>query len=277
MMKTLLEIIPEDIEPSQSSLLLEISGEELSITIKNDQESRFDAAAIYQFEHGIPYKNFAKALDSTLQKHHVLKREFKEVKVVYSYPECVLMPLELFNPENHRDMLSMVCGDMDQHTSVLTDPASDNENYTLYRIPSEIEKILQSNYPNHHHQHLYSSLLQVLPPKEDALYAFFSSQRIRVKLNLNGSTQLINTFEFVTPTDAAYILLYICQQYEIPNLPIEIGGLIEKDSMLYKELYKYFHDIRFSSLPKSCRASEAISQIPAHYFSPIFAVHACES
>jgi hypothetical protein len=57
---------------------------------------------------------------------------------------------------------------------------------------------------------------------------------------------------------------------------VAVSGLIEKDSVLYKEIYKYFETIDFASLPAAYTYVEGITRQPPHYFSHIFAIDSCE-
>ena len=104
--------------------------------------------------------------------------------------------------------------------------------------------------------HQYSVLLKQPSSKEDKLNIIFYPQRIVLKLNKKGRTELINSFCYDTAEDVSYILLNTCKQFDVENIPVEVSGLIEKDSALYKEIYKYFETINFASLPAEFNYAE---------------------
>ena len=97
-----------------------------------------------------------------------------------------------------------------------------------------------------------------------------------VSLIKDGKHQLINSFNYRTAEDVTYTLLNICQQFEVENIDLEISGLLEKNSALYKEIYKYFQTIDLIFLPENKNYNEEITQHPSHYFSHIFALDSCE-
>jgi len=92
----------------------------------------------------------------------------------------------------------------------------------------------------------------------------------------DGKHQLINSFNYRTEQEVTYILLNICNQFDIENIDVEISGLLEKSSALYKEIYKYFDTIGLTPLPENKNYIKEITEHPAHYFSHIFALDLCE-
>jgi hypothetical protein len=97
-----------------------------------------------------------------------------------------------------------------------------------------------------------------------------------VRLVKNGTTQLINTFNYQTAEDVSYTLLNICQQFDVPNIALTISGLLERKSALFKEIYKYFETIEMAPLPDCQEYHEEILAYPSHYFSHNFAIDPCE-
>ena len=94
-------------------------------------------------------------------------------------------------------------------------------------------------------------------------------------LNKNGSLLFINTFSYNTNEDVLYILLNTCQQFEAENIAVEISGMIEINSILAEEIYKYFSSVSFAKLPAGCNFSEEIQRLPSHYFSYLFETDVC--
>ncbi len=110
----------------------------------------------------------------------------------------------------------------------------------------------------------------------DRLLVIFYSQKVVVDLIKDGKHQLINTYSYTAPQDVSYILLAICQQADIKNIHLVISGLIEDNSALYKEIYKYFDNIELSRFREGYQYAEGITTLPSHYFSYIFDLDLCE-
>ena len=82
---------------------------------------------------------------------------------------------------------------------------------------------------------------------------------------------------YTAPDDVLYYLLKCCQQlnFSQQTMKVFLSGLIEKDSALYRELYKYFINLEFESLAREIKLTEALTIHPEHYYSSISKLAAC--
>jgi predicted metal-dependent RNase len=108
------------------------------------------------------------------------------------------------------------------------------------------------------------------------LCIIFYVHKIVVTLIKDGKYQLVNSFCYSKAEDVTYILLDICQQFQLKDVALEISGLIEANSPLYTQIHKYFQSIVLSPFPENRNCTEEITQHPSHYFSHIFALDLCE-
>jgi hypothetical protein len=148
--------------------------------------------------------------------------------------------------------------------------------YNCYRIPTAIYEIMQSQFPHAESMHQYSLLLKEPARLEDKLCIIFYTRKIIVSLMKDEKYQLINSYNYHSPEDVGYILLNLCRQFDIQNIRLEVSGLLEENSALYKELYKFFTDINFKILSETTVVSEEIAKYPSHYFSYLFEIDSCE-
>src|SRR5258708_7843232 len=275
-MKALFEILPGGVDAAKCILVCEISNENFSYAIKNEEQNLYVAMAVFQFEKGTDHNDYGNILQDVIQTQSLLSGNFKKVCIMYSFAESVLIPFSLYSSLENENVLNLVHGDLQNNTSVLTDLITESGVYNAYRISSPILKVFKSNFPDAENIHQYSVLLKQPHSKEDKLNIIFYPQRIVLKLDKKGRAEFINSFHYDTAEDVSYILLNTCNQFDIENIPVEVSGLIEKDSALHKEIYKYFETIDFASLPAAFTYAEGITQQPRHYFSHIFAIDSCE-
>jgi hypothetical protein len=89
--------------------------------------------------------------------------------------------------------------------------------------------------------------------------------------------QVIQNFQYKVPEDAAYHLLNVCERFEVKanDTVLHLNGMIDPDSNLYNELYKYFLQTAFGTLPEIFTYNEEIKKYPEHYFSHLFELAAC--
>ena len=85
---------------------------------------------------------------------------------------------------------------------------------------------------------------------------------------------LVQTFSFQTPLDVVYVLLKISAEMDLnqEETPVILSGFIEKKSDIYKELYNYFIDLRFLTLPAH---SLPENQHPSHFFASLYNLATC--
>lgn len=269
-MKALFEILPENVDANNCKLLCEINNDFFSFTIKNEENNLFEALGVFEFEKGS--ENKAHDLQELIQSKHLLQGKFARVIIMHSFPESVLIPFTLYSSLENENVLNLVHGDLHGYSTIYTDLITESGFYNAYRVPDKISKVIEEKFENAENNHQYSVLLKQTISVKDTLQIIFYPGRMLVRVFNNGQNKLLNSFCFHTPEDVSYTLLNICKQYDLKNIPLEIGGMIEKDSSLFIEMYKYFDTIHFSLLPGNRNFSEEILKLPAHYFSHIFAI-----
>jgi len=275
-MRTVFEILPASFDAKSCTLICEVSNEGFAFCIKDDINNSFLGLAIYNYDKTKPLVGLPIDLQIVFhEKKEILSQNFNKVFVVYSLPQSVLIPFSIYNSDRNTTIMNLMHGDLHLNEIVLTDLITEQSIYNCYRIPVALYEVLQEHYPNADSSHQYSLLLKKPVEETDKLSVIFYGQKLIVSLKKNGKLQLINSYKYNTPEDASYVLLNICHQTGNENIGLEISGLIEEDSSLYKELYKFFTDIEFAKLPDGFSYSEEIKNYPSHYFSYIFAIDSC--
>lgn len=275
-MNPIFEILPLSTFDAENCVLLcEVSNEGFSYCIKDEVANHALGLAIYHFEKKKPPVGFPIDLQVIFHQKEILSQKYKKVLISYSFPQSALIPFPLYNKEKNPTLMNMLHGDLYSNEMILTDVISGQSIYNCYRIPVSIFEVMQNQYQNAESTHQYSILLKNPIPENDKLSIIFYTQKMVVSLITNGKHQLINSFNYHTPEDASYILLNICHQFEIKSITLEISGLLEENSSLYKEIYKFFTEIEFTKLPAGMNYSEEITRYPPHYFSSIFTIDSC--
>ena len=271
-MKTLFEIMPGDLEPGSCNLTCELAGDLFCFTLENEEQHLFSGVALYQFEQEDP--DPVAALEALLERQPLLKNRFARTCIVFSGPESVLIPFSLYSSLENSNVLNLVHGDLTNNDLVQTDLVSEAGVYNAYRIPRQLDVFLAKNFPGAEKTHLYSSLLKGQQP-ENILLVILYPERFTVLLRAENRTRLIQTYTYAGVTDVSYTLLNLSRTFGVPDIPVTISGLVDRDSALYKEIYQYFTSVTLAALPDHYQYSDAIREHPAHYFSHVFALASC--
>ena len=70
-------------------------------------------------------------------------------------------------------------------------------------------------------------------------------------------------------------MLNVCNQFNAKHVNVQLCGMIEKDSALFREIEKYFLTITFPDLPEELSYADEIKEFPTHFFSHLFAFALC--
>ncbi len=268
-MKPVFEILPDNINAGNCDLVCEVSNEGFSYLVRDLETNTFIALAVYHFTNIIPGNHFP-IFQKIFEDTSLLSENFMNVNIIYSFPESVLVPFSMYNSKNNAEVLNMIHGDFTENDVIVTDVLLDHKVYNCYRMPSEIIRETGNRFPRGKGLHQYSLLIKNISADGSKLSVIFYPHKIVVTLSKDGKVLLINSFSYKAAEDVSYILLNVCRQFEIESIPLEVSGLIEKDSSLFKEIYKYFDPVTFTPLPAEINFSEEINQYPPHYFSHFF-------
>lgn len=275
-MRTVFEILPTTLDEEKCTLLCEVNNEGFSYVIKENDNQFCTGLGIYHYDKTKPPVGLPIDLQILFHQKDIFAMKFKRVKIVYSFPQSVLIPFSMYNSEKTSTVMNMMHGDLHSNETLLSDVIPSQYYYNSYRIPAALYEVVQKQFPMAVSMHQYTLLLKSSSEQTEKLSVIFYTQKIIVCLFWNGKYQLVNSFNYYSSEDVSYTLLNICHQFNIKNIHLEISGLIEENSALYKEIYKFFNDIQFASLPAANNYSEEIIKYPAHYFSNIFAIDSCE-
>lgn len=275
-MNTVFEILPSAYEPENCSLICEVSNEGFSYCIKDEEANNFLGLAVYHYDSAKPAVGFPISLQVLFHQKAIFSKKFKKVCVTYSFPQSVLIPFSMFNREKNQTLMNMMFGDVDGNDIILSDVISDQSLYNTYRLSAATVEMVKNQFPNASISHQYSLILKKALNGNDQLSVIFYTQKVVVHLVKEGKHQLMNSYNFTAEKDISYILLNICKQFEIKKIHLVLCGLIEENSALYKEIYKYFDDMEFPGFREGYQYSEGITSFPSHYFSHIFDADSCE-
>ncbi|MEO6730575.1 MAG: DUF3822 family protein [Ferruginibacter sp.] len=267
-------IQPANINTSNAELFLEINSQGLSYTILD--KNVFVALASYHFDTAISDEVAAGNIHKIMAAQPVLKQKFNKVHIIYGYTASMLIPEAYMDEKNSTAMLELVYGEASERV-VRTDFVDEHAIYNVYGVPAEIEQVLNRYFGSAKHTHVFSLLPAVFKGNENYMYCIFGKGQLKVLLVKEGKLQLMQSVTYKTPDDIVYHLLNLYKNFEIamPAITIYLSGMIDPDSALYTEVYKYFLQLEFQPLPEQYQYPDEINQYPAHYFSHLFAIAAC--
>lgn len=258
-------------------ILLVLAGRQGISLIQLDTDTgTFISVQVYHFAKQLTDSNIAEEMSNILSAENLLQQYLKKIYITWCFDENILIPTAYFDAGNAKAMLDLVYGDASQAV-VQNEIVLAQDIRLVYRIPVAVKNIVNNWFPFSIQSHQSSLLINIEKEKKDLLYCNFYPNSFTVLLRKHGQLQAIQNFEFATPEDAVYHLLNVCRSFEADatSILLTLSGMIDANSNLYNELYKYFLNIEFASLPANFSYIAEINNYPKHYFSNLFATALC--
>lgn len=267
------------VTPDNCQLLIEISGQAFNYILYTRTPDQLYLLRQYRI-YTSGDKTNRDILEEIIAGDSVLQKYASQAAIVYNFPESTIFPAELYSKEVKDPAISLLYGSID-HQYVFEEAVKEKEMYNVYLITRDLHSLLQDKFKGSQYWHLYSLLLQWPTSEEkevpNATRIVFYNDKFIAAVYRQGALQLIQTFAYQTPEDAAYYLLLICKQLRISQheMTLFISGLIDSQSALYTELLKYFDVVHYESLPATYGTNGLLDEYPSHYFSPLLKMSLC--
>jgi hypothetical protein len=212
------------------------------------------------------------------EEQEALRKNYHQSVIGYDIPGSVFIPAAYYNEADAGLHLEMLYG-ADEHPEVISDILTGYNLCNVYRLPENL-KAAARKFTHGRQLHLYSVLLKNFSVSaKEVVLADFKTDEFTVVVSGKSKLMLAQTWSYSSPEDVLYYLLKICRQFGLSQqeTTVVLSGLIEKDSAVYRELYKYFVCLEFDILHGHVKLADALAEYPAHYFSTLSKLGACVS
>lgn len=250
----------------QPVLLMRAGERHFAAAITDQATGELHQLVYYYEEEGLQAEQVREILD----QEGMAGLPYYKVKCGYDFPGQSLLSMTAYRQDE--------AGYWKQPGVVLiTEQVPEWQLYNRYPVPVELHQILSTKFPAVQYRNQFSAGLKQLDAVSrggtiqlDIRHADFT-----VWAACAGRLLLSHSSEYQAPDDIIYYLLRICQQFGLSQeeVQLDISGLIDRDSALYKELYQYFLKIRF----REPGWKNADNSYPAHFFTSLNDINQCVS
>src|SRR3972149_8292577 len=203
------------------------------------------------------------------------------VTCAIAHNKFTLIPNALFDEENKKSLLEfnhLVSADEKIHSDILRNLKAKN----LFSVSRKSESEIKNKFTNAHIIHSFTAFAEGLlvhnkNNTEKKVFANFYSSYFEIVI-LDGRNLLFsNAFQYKTPEDIAYYILFVYEQLHLNPETIELvlSGEIEKTAKEHSLLYTYIRNVKFAALPDSLKYSYKFDEIPSHKFFSLFTQYLC--
>ena len=175
--------------------------------------------------------------------------QISEVNLFYHTPLYTLVPSEIWNDEDPALFLKYTLKtfphDFIAHETIL------NGKTNLVYIPFvNLNNYFFEKFGSFHYYHALGPWIDYCAEvigKKTGVFANFTSKQLDIVVFKEGNLQLANSFEYQTPEDVVYYVLFVYEQVALSSeeIPIYISGAISQSNAIYSELYTYIRYVDF--------------------------------
>jgi hypothetical protein len=216
------------------------------------------------------------ALREFLHTYPSIQQSFYEVLVTFEHPQAVLIPGAVYKTDDSRLLLESMHGHLSQ-ANIISEQLAHWQIYNAYALPKELHDWTTRQFPRSRHQHLYSLFVKNMDVSsgDGTIRLDFRTDDFTVMVAKDSRLLLARSFPYAIPEDVIYELLNICRQFGLSQQDtlLQLSGLIDKQSALYKDIYQYFIHVEFREASWHIPGEE----YPAHFFTSFNDLARCVS
>jgi len=215
------------------------------------------------------------SLNGFFTSYPSLRNSFYQAVVAYDTSQSILTPSSFYKPGEAQVLLKIMYG-IPAVSHIISELISEWQLYNTYAVPGEVHKWVDQKFPAARSWHQYSSAIKKINAagNEGSLAVDFRQNDFSVIVARQSRILLAQTFEYTTHEDVLYNLLKTCHQFSLSQkeVNLQLSGLVDKQSSLYKEIYQYFINVEFREAGWNTGTDH-----PAHFFTSLNDLAQCAS
>lgn len=258
----------EEIYPEDSCLAMQVSNHHFSFCIYNPDDQK-----ILQLKRYVFSAANEKQLQEIVNKNPSLQGSFYKIITGLDFGFSSLIPADKGNGDAGP---LMYLEHADQQDHVITELIVDRQIANMYTVTPGILTWLVHHFPSSTYLHAHTVQIRSVKGsfeqgllRVDIAEKFFTVQAFK-----NESLLVSKTYAYHATADVVFYLLKICEVFAFSQeqVVLQLSGLVDVESKLYRELYDYFLHISF----QPANWHDTLSDLPAHYFTALNELIRCE-
>lgn len=251
-----------------------IAPSQLVYLVANCNTKRVVLLQPYQFSRITSVNEWHQSIDIVFEYDPWLKKEVAIKRTGVFSTSFTLVPASFDSEHSRRAILKANCT-VDEDWDVYADNIAGGTIHLLYSFAPEIVRHCTCNGNNsvsHSLSGLINHLLSISQSAEsETLYVYVQASCFQVILIRDRKLHFCNSFNYQSPEDFLYHLLFACKQLRLdPELvSLTIMGEVMRDSVLFQLLIKYIRHVQFARTFEALRFNSDYP-MPAHFFFHLF-------
>jgi hypothetical protein len=250
-------------------LFLQIGPQQVEVLVRNGLTNLPEAFEQFQLNENDEWQD---VLKSILQQSELLRRNFSERHIGFTFPEVLVIPESKFSSSSTKDLCNLMFGEQPQAWIGYKKLPRSFQIMLAYRIHQAIYQWITERFPSYDTTHSYAQSieyqLQEASPQESIVAIDFTEYSFSVTVISGAQLLLIQSFAYTTSDDVLYELLNALHQLKISpsTCLLKLSGSIPTGSELTERLIEIFPPIQWQQMAPVGIFEQVYTQFPAHYF-----------
>lgn len=235
---------------SKKHLSIQLSLDGFSFCIINKSEKQIEKLMHFDFEDRSPSPDqLLKNVESVFKKDKALQKRYGSVNITHVNQLSTLVPKSLFDEARIRDYLKFSSKTY-TNDYVVHDSLENHEMVNVYIPFVNVNNFFLERFGSFEYKHfstvLVDKLLNTFKFSEHPhLFAHMGSHQFEILVIANDRLLFYNSFEYHTPEDFIYYVLFTAEQLSLnpETLELVLAGIITQESELYKIAYRYIRKV----------------------------------
>lgn len=261
---------------SSYQLLLQIGIAKMLTGIYDKQKNKYIALETYSLANVHNFEGVADLIDDLFKQSKIAKNNFGAVTCVIVNNLSTIVPTALYE-EDRKKMYLKFNASLAGNELVVTDELRSLNAKNIFAIPFSIKAKLDAEYNNITYVHASSTLIDPLVAMNKnqtgkKLYVHIQETHFETVVIDGKNLVFYNTFNYQTPEDFIYYLLFVYEQLQLNPEKIEtiFLGEIEKTSAIYTLANKYIRTLKFGARGEGADLSYQLQTLPKHFHFTLF-------
>ena len=250
-------------------LFLQLGNQQVDVLVRNGLSNIPEAFEQFQLEENEEWQD---ALKTILHHSELLRRNYSERFIGFSFPEVLVIPESKFSASTTKDLCNLMFGEQPSAWIGYKKLPRVYQIILAYRIQAGIYQWITERFPSYDSTHTYTAAiehgLQDADPQKITVTLDFSVQFFSAVVVSGAQLQVIQTFSYAASDDVLYELLNGLHQLKIipQQCILNISGTVNAGSELVVRLAEIFPTIQWQVISPSGIFEQVYEQFPAHYF-----------
>ena len=251
-------------------LHVEVGAAHIALTAFDEHNVASRNFEFYGFDADDDFEN---VLSQVYTQSSFLKQEYKQVKIIWENARAQYVPAVFYNDSIEDIIYSFTEKSLAKQKRLL----QKNDSFVIsFSVDDDKFNLLHKAFPQAEDAHKYYAIIEqyFASSNDDKLHliVIFYPDKCIIAARKNRQLQFINSVRFTSGTDVVYYLLNAAKQLDtgISDTLVTLSGLIDGDSVLFQEIYKYVPHIDVDAADNATFLKENFSEYPSHFFVPFF-------